>query len=872
MKSCFAFVFVAVAVLGFAWPARADAPFRFDATFGRLPKTVVPLDYDIALTPNIEAGTTSGRETVRVRVRTATPTIVLNTLEMTITSARLSSGEAASISNDPKLQQTTLRFGHAIASGVHELQLAFSGKIGTQSQGLFVQPYTTSSGAHEKLLATQLESTDARRVFPCWDEPAFRATYRLSVTIPRDFTAVSNMPVERTAEHGAVKTVAFRRTPKMSTYLVVLCAGKFATISDSVDGIAVNVVAPSDRIQNGRYALASAKKLLAYYDGYYGYKYPMPKLDLIDVPGGFPGAMENWGGIVFNEGLLMYDPKTEPAAQQQPIFQTIAHEMSHQWTGDLVTMDWWSRIWLNESFAHWMQIKATDTLNPSWHTYDSEGDNVAGAMGADQRTTAHPVIVPVEDESQAAAAFDETTYEKGGAVLRMWERYLGADTFRDGVRAYIKAHAYSNATAADLFAGLSSAAHRDVGAMVAPWIETAGVPLVSVVPACAAGKRTLALTQQRFFVEPGQTSAQTWPIPIALGVDGSLRYVLLDKQTATVDAGSCDQPFTVNGDALGYYRTKYDDATENAQIGALGRMSVAERARFVDDTYAQLVSGDVPAARFFATLAKLDPADPLPVWSAVARALRALGDMESGRPGQNRFEAYVVRLLDPVFQRVGWDAQPADDPQTPQLRDALIRTLGSAGDKAVIAEAQRRFAQFRADPGSLPTALQAPVIGVAGTYADAPTWDALRAMFAGTKDRVVAQQYGNAMWSARDPALAEKNLAMATDGEITTEDGAIVPYIDVLTVALGGRHPDLAWTFFKGNQDKLAANLTAFERPLAIGILAPLFWNAAPTAELDAMIDAAPAPAQIKERAKHAIDLKITQRDRILPEIDQQTG
>ena len=869
MNRLLAFAIAVAALVYSALPARAaDQPFTFDSTFGRLPKTVVPIDYDIALTPNIAARTTAGTESVRVSVRTATAKIVVNTLEMTILTARLANGPAATIADNPTLQQTTLTFVKPIAAGEHTLQLAFSGKIGTAAQGLFLQAYQTASGGHEAMLATQLESTDARRVFPSWDEPVFRATYRLSVTVPQEFTAVSNMPVASTVPKGSAKTVTFERTPKMSTYLVVFCAVKFKSISDSVDGIKVSLYAPSDRIQNGQYALASATELLAYYDKYYDYKFPLPKLDLIDVPGGFPGAMENWGGIVFTESLLLFDPKTEPEANKQQIFQTVAHEMSHQWTGDLVTMDWWSRIWLNESFAHWMQIKASDHFNPSWHLYDSENDNVALAMNTDQRTTAHPTIVPVEDETQAAGAFDDVTYERGGSVIRMFEHYLGPDTFRDGVRAYIKAHAYSNATAADLFAGLSSAAHKDIGALVYPWIEGAGVPLVSADATCANGKRTLALSQQRFLVEPGQSSDRLWPIPVGIDVAGTVQYVLLDGKTATVDAGTCDQPFNLNSDSLGYYRVKLDDASEDAHLARFSQLKVAERARLVDDTYALLLAGDAPPARYLATLGKVSPSDPLAVWSAATRGISDISNLEAGRPGRPAFEAYVVRLLDPVLAHVGWDAQPTDDPQTPVLRGTLVQQLGSAGYKPVIAEAQRRFALLLANPQSLSTDLQAPVCSVAGTYADDATWSALRGLFIGTKDRVVAFQYGVALWGARDPALAQKNLAMTSNGDITAEDGVVAPYYDVLTVALGGRHSDVAWQFFKANQDKLSTNLTAFEKPVIISILAPLFWNAAPTTELDAMIDGSDAPAEAKARAKHVIDLKVAQRDRVLPGVD----
>ena len=373
-------------------PASADAPFTFDRTFGRLPKTVVPSNYDITLRPDIVNRRTTGREVVHLRVRRATSTIVFNTLELTVTGAVLATVRGTpTITTDDKAQQTTLHFAHPVAAGTYDLTLDFSGKIGTQPEGLFVQPYTTAGGGKEEMLATQFESTDARRMFPSWDEPAYRATYRLTVTVPADFEAVSNMPVQSERSVGSDKIVSFERTPKMSTYLVVFCAGRFASIADSVDGVKLRVVAPRDRIDNARYALDSEKKLLHYYDTYYGYKYPLPKLDLIDVPGGFPGAMENWGGITFTEAALLFDPKIEPESAKEQIFVTIAHEMSHQWTGDLVTMDWWSGIWLNESFADWMQTKASDHFNPQWHLWDRVESDVEQAMRSDQQATAHPI-------------------------------------------------------------------------------------------------------------------------------------------------------------------------------------------------------------------------------------------------------------------------------------------------------------------------------------------------------------------------------------------------------------------------------------------------------------------------------------------------
>ncbi len=847
-----------------------SAPYaRLDATVGHLPKNVVPIDYDITLHPQIAARTTTGAETIRLLVRTATPTIVISTLEMSVSSASLDRGTAATIATDPKKQQTTLTFAQPVGAGIHTLHLAFAGKIGTEPQGLFVQPYTTASGGKDEMIATQFESTDARRMFPCFDEPSFRATYKLTVTVPSDLTAVSNMPVERETTAGTEKTVAFARTPSMSTYLVVLAAGHFSEISDSVDGIKIDVFAPSDRIDHAQYALDAEKKLLAYYDGYFGIKFPLPKLDLIDVPGGFPGAMENWGGITFNESLLLFDPKVEPESAKIGIFETIAHEMSHQWTGDLVTMDWWSGLWLNEGFADWMETKASDHFNPSWHLWDRVEGDVALAMTSDEKATSHPIQVPVEDDTQAGATFDEITYQKGGAVIRMMEQYLGEDTFRDGVRDYLKAHAYGNTTAADLWSSLSSVSHRDVAALAGPWIDTPGLPVVTVATACENGHRTVSLTQHRFLVDGGDSGAQLWPIPVAISTGGPPVYTLLSERTGTADGGSCTAPLAIDAGAIGYYRVALDDQLAKQQIAQFPQLTVAERARAIGDFNAQMLAGGAPPARLFAAIGRVRPDDALTVWSSALRSLRGISDLENGESGKEPFEAYAIRLLRPVGTRVGWDAAPGEDSQTESLRSDLITALGIAGDPATIAEARTRFAAFERDPASLPAALREPVFTIVGNYADEATWEQLKKLLLTAKSPEAGQQYANALFAARDPQLARKNLAMAVDGSLPPELGSVLPFIDVVEVALAGRQGTLAWTFFKAHDAEMTSKLSAFEQPFIAGALVPLFWNVAPQSELDALIDATPnVPPQLAAKAKHDIAIRLAQRARLVTPID----
>ncbi len=848
--------------------ASAEQPFSFDKTYGRLPKTVVPIEYDIAVRPDVDKHTFAGQETVSIRVRSATAKIVVNTLDLDVQSAMLSSQAPATIVTDNKKQETTFTFARTLPPGMYRLTIRYTGTIGTEPAGLFYQPYTTAGGAKEQMLATQFESTDARRFFPSWDEPAFRATYRLTATVPADFDAISNMPAEHTDVQGNRKVVQFRRTPSMSTYLLVFAAGRFSSIESKVDGITVRVYAPKDRIEQGRYALESATKLLAYYDDYFGYKFPLPKLDLIDIPGGFPGAMENWGGITFTERALLFDPRIESDDAKIEIFETIAHEMAHQWAGDLVTIGWWDDIWLAEGFADWMQTKATDHFNPSWHLWDRIGSDVERAMRGDAQVTAHAMQQPVLNETQAEGNFDEIVYEKAGALVRMTEEYLGETTFRNGARRYVREHAYSNTTSADLWTAIGSVAHRNMRAYADPWTAKAGFPLVSVTASCDGPRRTLALSQQRFFAEPGQHSTQLWEVPVAIRAGSTTSYTLLTGPNATVSAGTCGSPLVVNAGATGYYRVQYDPATLGRVSANMMSLDVIERARLLNDNEALALAGRQTPAITLDLINKIPANDAIAVWQAALDAVNGVGNMEVGQPGESAFDAFRVRTLRPVLARLGWEGAHEDASVT-AFRGAVIESLGSAGDADVIAQARARFARFLADPTSLPASLRTPVLMVVGMHADAATWERLHGLIATSRNLAEARQYTSALWGAHDPALAAKNLNMAIDGEIPPEVGPEVAFYDIATVARAGRQPALAWAFFKAHESQMAAKLSAFEQGFLVADLAPVFWNGAPPSEIDAFFEKMPNvdPAQVK-RAENAIADANASRQRIEPAID----
>ena len=440
---------VLFALLGLTFIAHmnAEKPFDFATTPGKLPKQVVPAEYSIRIVPDLDKLTFTGTETVKITARAPVRQLVLNALELEVTAAAVDgkSLSKSAVKIDKKQELLTLALPRELPAGDHTVTFSFSGKINQQGQGLFYARYQEQgTGAKKTMLGTQFEATDARRLFPCWDEPSFRARFQLSVVVPETWLAVSNMPVEGETQVANGKEVRFAMTPSMSSYLNVLVAGELELIETQSSGVQIRVITTKGKAEWGRYALESSAKLLKYYNNYFGVSYPLPKLDQIAVPGGFGGAMENWGGITYYESSLLFDPKTSSDDTKQDIFAVLAHEMAHMWFGDLVTMAWWDNLWLNEGFASWMGTKSTAHFNPQWEVWLRKnvprnptrraGIAKEQAMEGDARSTTHPIQQPVATEAEANSAFDDITYQKGQSFIRMLESFLGEDAFRDGIR------------------------------------------------------------------------------------------------------------------------------------------------------------------------------------------------------------------------------------------------------------------------------------------------------------------------------------------------------------------------------------------------------------------------------------------------------
>src|SRR6266571_3776174 len=657
----------------FANSMSAEKPFAFATTPGKLPKEVVPTGYSIRIVSDIDKLTFSGTETVKLSAHSPVHRLVLNALELKITGASLD-GKAlleSAIRIDEKTELLTLELPSQLAAGDHTLALSFSGKINQQGQGLFYARYQEQgSGTKKIMLGTQFEATDARRLFPCWDEPVFRARFQLTAVIPENWFAVSNMPIESERKIARGKEVRFAATPSMSSYLNVFVAGKLDLIESQSGPTQIRVITTKGKAEMGRYALEATAQILKYYNDYFGVPYPLPKLDQIALPGGFGGAMENWGGITYYESALLFDPKNSSAETKQNIYEVLAHEMAHQWFGDLVTMAWWDNLWLNEGFASWMGTKCTAHFNPQWEVWLRRnlprdptrrvGMAREQAMEGDARTTTHPIQQPIATEAEASSAFDDITYKKGQSFLRMLESFLGEDIFREGIRQYIARHKYSSSTTADLWNALSEASKKPVGKIAAVWTQQPGFPVVKV-------KREkddkVSLTQERFTINVKNAAPLEWKIPLTYlivgGVPGTL---LMTGKTDKLQNIPADRALKLNVNGAGNYRVQYDDVSWNLLLQALPKLGVEDRVNLLSDAWALVQADRAPVSLYFGLVEELPASTELAEREQLINVLDYINRLLIGSPERNKFQRYARSLLRPTFEALGWEPKADESP------------------------------------------------------------------------------------------------------------------------------------------------------------------------------------------------------------------
>ncbi|CAN5583390.1 M1 family metallopeptidase [soil metagenome] len=838
-------------------PVLAEQPFDFETTPGKLPKHVIPQEYAIRIVPDVKKHTFAGSETIKLDVRKPTRELVFNAADIAITSASFGGKPIpkSAVKINPKEELVTITLPSEAAPGRHLLALDFTGKINQQGQGLYYAGYVEQgTGAKKEMLGTQFEATDARRMFPCWDEPSFRAAFQLTVVVPESFTAVSNMPVEKETQVEGGKELRFAATPAMESYLNVLCAGELDAVEKVAPGLTHRVIATRGKAEMGRYALDSAVQVVDYFNDYFGTPYPLPKLDEIAVPGGFGGAMENWGGITYFESGLLFDPERSSFETKQDIYAVVAHEIAHQWFGNLVTMAWWDNLWLNEGFASWMGSKCTAKFNPDWEVWlarnvPRDPTRRAGipketAMESDARSTTHPIQQPVKTEAEANSAFDDITYKKGQSFIRMMESFLGEQVFRDGIRNYIAKHKFSNTTTADLWNALADASGKPVGEIAAGWTQQPGFPVVKVE---RAADGVIRLTQERFTVHYPDAPELLWKIPLTYSVAGvpDPFSILMSERTIEIRDIPADRAVKLNIEGAGNYRVQYDDESWKLLTAEIAHLSMADRVNLLSDAWAFVQADRAPLSFYLDLVAKLPNATELAEREQIMTVFDAINRLITEPAQRAEFQRYARGVLRPSFDAVGWQPKPDESVRIARLRSSLIVSLGDLGDAEIIAGCRERFDRFVADPASVAPDIRPAVLSVVGANANETTWNKLHQLGSSTTSVEEKQHLYNALARAQEPKLAARAMQLALTDELPTSRAlALVPRI-----ARDSGHPDLAWQFAKKNMKQLLGKADA----LGVNRYAPgmfmFFSDAARVDELRAY-----AKAELPPGAAKAVD------------------
>ncbi len=795
----------ALALLSLATQTPASAGGAADAQPMRevLPDTVVPVRYDLALAPNPEALAFRGEVKITVEVRAATRSVVLNAAGLKFEHATMDGGGEATVAIDDKLGRATLRWDVPIVPGRHVLSIEYDGKIGRTTLGFFAMDYSSADGPR-RTLATNFEPAEARRLLPCWDEPERKATFTLSVDAPKDRMAVSNMPVaDVTSLSATMQRVRFATSPKMSTYLLFLAIGDFERIHQPVDGVDVGIVVKRGDTAKAAYALDQAGKLLHYYDEYFGIAFPLPKLDLIAAPGQiYGGSMENWGAIFYSQNHLLFDPAVSTEADRQLVFEVVSHEMAHQWFGDLVTMSWWNDLWLNEGFARWMQTFAADDLHPEWETGLASASQLERGKLADSVPSTHPVVQPVYTADQAEESFDAITYDKGAAIIGMINAYVGRDAFREGVRRYMRVHAFGNTVDSDLWTLVQESVGKPIVAIERDFTRQEGLPLVT---AAAGG---VQLNQGRFADDPATIKGlppQRWRLPLAVApLTGTPRYVLLRGQMRLNEAA----PLLINAGQKGYARVLYGGDAFDGLAPHYGSLAPIDQLGVLNDGFALGTAGLAPASNVLVLASGL-PADANPiVWRRVIELLDELDIHHAETAGLAGFQRFALELLAPLAARIGTAAGANDSSNVIILRGALLQMQADLGDAAAIAAARRRFVS-----GEGSAAEQRSALSIVAAHADAATFEALLGRAQKAADSLQKQRIYEALAGVIDPALAQRMAEIALSDQIPAGTGP------PLLAALARRHADLVWRIVAVRLDDPALPFDRSERwRLAIDI------------------------------------------------------
>ncbi|QRD85770.1 aminopeptidase [Aspergillus flavus] len=807
---------------------RADVPSgSTNITHGRevLPTNVKPVHYDLTLEPNFESFKYEGTVVIDLQVTEDTTSISLNSNEIDIHSA-IVSAQGSVVTSSPEIsvnkdtQVATVKFAETIPAGSSaQLKLTFTGILNDNMAGFYRSSYKTANGETKYLASTQMEPTDARRAFPCFDEPALKAKFTVTLIADKSMTCLSNMDVaSETDVEGGKKVVKFNTSPLMSTYLVAFIVGHLNYIETKDFRVPIRVYATPDQdIEHGRFSLDLAAKTLAFYEKAFDSSFPLPKMDMVAVPDFSAGAMENWGLITYRIVDVLLDEKNSGASRKERIAEVVQHELAHQWFGNLVTMDFWDGLWLNEGFATWMSWYSCNSFFPEWKVWQTYViDSLQGALSLDSLRSSHPIEVPVKRADEINQIFDAISYMKGSSVLRMISKYLGEDVFIQGVRNYIKKHAYGNTQTGDLWAALADASGKPVEQVMDIWTKNVGFPVVTVAEDAASS--SIKLTQNRFLrtgdVRPEE---DTTLYPVMLGLrtkQGLDENTMLTEREGQFKVPDLDF-YKLNADHSAIYRTSYtpERLTKLGEAAKQGLLTVEDRAGMIADAGALASSGYQSTSGLLSLLKGFDNEAEFIVWNEiVARVgtLRAAWLFEDSQ-AKDALKAFQRALVSSKTHEIGWEFSEKDGHILQQFKALLFGAAGSAEDPVVVKAAQEMFQRFAAgETSAIHPNIRGSVFSIVLKNGGEKEYNVVYDRFrnAPTSDEKTTAL--RCLGSAEDPALIQRTLGLALSDEVKNQD---------IYMPLGGLRNHTAgiearWAWMKNNWDALYKRL-----PPGLGML-----------------------------------------------------
>ena len=779
-----------------------------------LPETARPSKYRIKLQPDLENFTFDGEQSVDLLILEATSTIVLNSIDLEISNTTLHANgttlTSKSVTIDKDAETATLDFGETIQPGDARLEMVFTGELNDKLMGFYRSEYTSQDGETRYLATTQFEPTDARRAFPCWDEPAKKATFEVTLVFSDEYQAVSNTPVVEEAVPGpGLKSVRFAETPIMSTYLLVFIVGNLTSIEErAAGGTTVGVWTTPGKEDQASFALDTSVKLLSYFNEYFGIPYPLPKLDHIAIPDFAAGAMENWGAVTYRETALLVDPDNSSAGTRQRVAEVIAHEMAHMWFGDLVTMEWWDDLWLNESFASWMGNKAVDWLFPEWEMWTQFVNmDTNRALSLDGLKNSHPIEQAVKNPAEVSQLFDAISYSKGASVIRMLENFLGEESFRKGLNRYLSSHMYDNARTEDLWSALETESGRPVTAIMDSWVKQMGYPVLQVESDRTGGQTTLSVTQERFVYdrllgdgEPDSDSDnEVWRVPVSAsqGSEESAVTVMDGRQTQIDVPGSGDGWVKLNPLQTGFFRVNYSTEDWQRLVPAIESLELhaTDRLGVQNDAYALSRAGLLPVTQFLSLAQAYKNEGDASVWSDLASNLRDIEQLISDEAIHPAYQGFAREIFGPAARKIGWEPKSGEGHLDALLRSTVLSQAGSYHDPGVTAQASERFQKYLQDRETLAPDLRGVVFALAAQSGGKDVYDQIWGLEGETDLAEEKIRLLMSLTRFQRPELLNSTLADSLSAKVRSQDSITL----VAGVAANPKGRDLAWEFVKDN-------------------------------------------------------------------------